>query len=289
MTKRDRKSDDIESRMILVEGVLRELHLGEGREDLLQKIDGHYRGKSALAGASAGAGDLFGQAANAAMLAMYDGEAAQNFACLIDGQVVCGQFAGAQLLKEGNCVRIAAERNGDAIVARGILDEKQGLVWVEHPWGGAAEMLANWKIALWCFGLAYVPLTLLSWFQGAGSWSFWEFQLFIVAALVLLCGGLALWANKGMRTLSARSTEVFRLLGFSSPERVNLNKYQVSLVESRKRMKLISAKRKELREGTFTLPPKVPILNVSSEQLRNTHDYKQAIEDGKLSMVSVGS
>jgi hypothetical protein len=101
--------------MFVLEGVVRELHVVDGRENLLQQINKHYRGESALTGTAAVAGDLFGQAANAAMLAIYDGENTQNFVCLVDGQVVCGQFAGAQLLKEGHRVRIAGERSGDVV------------------------------------------------------------------------------------------------------------------------------------------------------------------------------
>ncbi|MCY1214348.1 hypothetical protein D3C87_1003560 [compost metagenome] len=289
MERSNQTGNGVESGMFTLEGVIRELHVEEGRENLLQQIDKHYRGKGAVTGAAAVAGDLFGQTANAAMLAMYDGENTQNFACLVDGQVVCGQFAGAQLLKEGHRVRIAGERSGDVVVARGILDEKQGLVWVGHAWGGAAEVAANWKIAAWCFGFAYIGLTIFSWLGGTGHRSFLEVQVWIVLSSAFLCLGVAFWANKDMQILATPSTEIFRILGFSTPEKVNLNKYQLSLVESRKRMQLISSKRKELREGTFTLPPEPLILSMGSEQLRNTHDYKQAIEDGKLSMASDGA
>lgn len=289
MERSNQTDGGAESEIFVIEGIIRELHVEEGRENLLQQIDKHYRGKSVLAGATAVAGDLFGQTVNAAMLAMHDGENTQNFAFLVDGHVVCGQFAGAQLLKEGHRVRIAGEQSGGVILARGILDEKQGWIWVGHAWGGAAEVAANWKIAAWCFGFAYIGLTIFSWLGGTGHRSFLEVQVWIVLSSAFLCSCVALWANKDMKKIATPSTEVFRVLGFAAPEKVNLNKYQLSLVESRKRMKLISSKRKELREGAFTLPPESPILGMESEQLRNTHDYKQAIEDGKLSMASAGS
>lgn len=274
-----------ESGMFLLEGIVKELHVSEGRENLLRQIDKHYKQTSVLTGVGAAVGDLFGQAANAAMLAMYDGEDTQNFACLIGNQVVCGQFAGAQLLKEGNRVRLAASRSGEVVVARGILDEQQGLVWVGHPWGDGAEMNANWKLAFWGFVFASICWA-LSYYFVKEHVGFIKYQALGMVGAAVLTGGLALWANKDMQTLAKPSTEVFRLLGFARPEKVNLNNYQLSLVESRKRSKLVASKVRELKEGTFTLPPRPAILDVSSERIRNTHDYKQAIEDGKLSMIS---
>lgn len=258
-----------EAVIFLIEGVLTELHVEAGTENLLEKIDQHYRSKNVLAGMSAAAGDLFGQAANAAMLAMYDGAGTQNFACLIDGQVLCGQFAGAQLLNEGSRVRVAASRSGDVIVARGILDEKQGLVWVEHAWGKRAEANENWKLAAWTFLAANVCWAVAYLFV-AEKVGFLESQILGVSSIGAVCFGVALWANKNMQLLASPATEIFRLLGFAEPENINLNNY--------------------LLYGVVTFGPlenreRWPsVTEMSSDDLRNVYDYKQAIDDGKLSM-----
>jgi hypothetical protein len=270
MNLRNAVTNDEEAVIFLIEGVLTDLHVEAGTENLLKKIDQHYRSKSVLTGMGAAAGDLFGQAANAAMLAMYDGESTQNFACLIDGQVLCGQFAGAQLLEEGSRVRVAASRSGNVIVARGILDEKQGLVWIEHAWGKRAEANENWKLAAWTFLAANVCWAVAYLFV-ADNVGFIESQSWGVLSIGVVCFCVALWANRDMQLLASSSTEVFRLLGFSEPERVNLNNHLLYGVvtfgpmENRKNRPLVA--------------------EMSPDELRNVYDYKQAVEDGKLSMM----
>ncbi|MGF6348318.1 hypothetical protein [Variovorax sp. W2I14] len=271
MRAKNALSDNDQADMFLIEGVLSELHVEHGVENLLQKISRHYRGRSVLTGAAAAASGLFGQTANAAMLAMYDGEATQNFACIINGQVVCGQFSGAQLLQEGSRVRVAASHKGDVIVARGILDERQGLVWVAHAWGAGAEKAANWKMAWWFFGLGNAFFAATYWFIG-GRGSFLENQLLYLAGLAVLCFGMALWANKDMQALAAPSTEVFRLLGFAEPAKVNLNRYLLSIVGKMGR--------------TPDRPGRPSVSNMLDEDIRNVHDYKQAVEDGRVAMVT---
>jgi hypothetical protein len=45
-----------------------------------------------------------------------------------------------------------------------------------------------------------------------------------------LCFGMALWNSHTMQGLAELSTEMFRLLGFTNPEWVNLNGYQLNLI-----------------------------------------------------------
>ena len=58
----------------VVEGVIGELHVSYGKQNLLQQLDKHYKGKSALTGLGAIAGGMYEKVPNSAMLAMYDGE-----------------------------------------------------------------------------------------------------------------------------------------------------------------------------------------------------------------------
>lgn len=112
-----------EGEMFVIEGLISELQVAPGKENLLQQLDKHYKGQAALTGAGAIAGGMYGQAANAAMLSMYDGEDTENFLCLIDGQVMCGTFGGASKLPEGSKVRavvqdIAMCSSPEALLAR---------------------------------------------------------------------------------------------------------------------------------------------------------------------------
>lgn len=276
MTQEDMSTAEDDDTMELVEGVLSEINVELGRENLLEKIDARYRSKSAVAGVGAAVSDMFGQAVAAASVAMYDGEDTQNFMCLIDGQVMCGQFGGAEWLKEGNRVRAAVSRRDNVLVTRAILDEAQGFVWVGHPWGARAEMNANWSLAWWCylFGLAAWASAYM--FLG-GRGTFWETMWFGAVCGFVVCFGMALWANRDMQALAAPSTETFRLLGFDKPENVNLNEYQIKIVASRRFLKAV-------KTDHAAKPPAA--MDLSAYQSRNVYDYKQAIADGKLALSS---
>ena len=253
----------------LIEGALTELHVELGKENLLAKIDKHYRVKSVATGVAEAAGDLFGQASNAAMLAMYDGEDSQNFVCLINGQVMCGQFGGAEMLKSDTTIKAVVSRKGEVLYAHAIMCPPQGLVWITHPWGSAAEAIANWKLAAWCFlfqlfGFS-ITLLALGWDQKS-----WEILQISFLGGCALCLGMAIWANSDMQALAGPSTDIFRLLGFDKPEHVNLNSYGFRTV----------AIREHLRDRTETEPTQ----DLAEYQHRNVYCYQKAIDDGKLAL-----
>ncbi len=254
---------------LLIDGVLTELHVEFGRQNLLEKIDRHYRSSSLVAGAAAAAGAMFGQLANAAALAMYDGEDTQNFACLIGDKVVYGQFGGAEFLKAGNRVKAVVSKRGDVLLAEAIMDASQGYLWIAHPWGQRAEMISNWKLASWCivWGLAFI--TVCAKFMGTGIWTFGETMARAGGGLVLMCVVVALWSTRDMARLAQPSTRMFGLLGFSDPAGVNLNRYRVSIAYP--------------RHGGPT-PSGARHITLGMAQTRDVYCYKLAIEDGRAKL-----
>ena len=263
-------SGSTEDEPFLIEGTLTELHVELGKENLLAKIDKHYRAKSFATGSAAAIGDLFGQVSNAAMLAMYDGEDTQNFVCLINGEVMCGQFGGAELLKEGGSIKAVVSRKERVLSAHAIMSPTHGLLWITHPWGLKAEAAANTRLALWfCFlgGIFFGLVAVL--FDGFSVAALRNFGL-VVGALVLLSIIMAVWANSDMKGLAGPSTDMFRLLGFDKPEHVNLNNYGFRTV----------AIREHLRDRTETEPTQ----DLAEYQHRNVYCYQKAIDDGKLAL-----
>jgi hypothetical protein len=267
---------DEEDEMFLVEGFLSELHVESGTENLLTRIDKHYRGKAVLTAAGAAVGDLFGQAATAASLVMYDGEDTQNFACLIGDEVMCGQFGGAEWLKVGSRIKAVVSRRKAVLYAHALMDEKQGLLWVGHAWGSKAEARANWKIAWWAYLFQLVGMTLLGASILGLSDKFYLLVRVSFFGMAALCFGIAFWTTRTMRGLSDPSTEVFRLLGFANPESVNLNNHQIALVTSRDFRKEIKAN--EQAEPALGY-------DMAEHRRRNVFCYQRAIQDGKVAMV----
>jgi hypothetical protein len=253
-----------DSALFVLEGTVSELHTEISHDNLLRKVLSHYKEQSVVTGVGAAVGDLFGQAANAAMLAMYDGEYTESFVCLIDGQVVCGTFGGASKLREGGRIKAIVSRKGDVLVAHAMLSEEQGYAWVKHPYGSWAERAANLKLALfvWLSSTVFVTGTVFLIDSSAITDEAPLFWLGIVLLWGAICLGMALWANSDMKALAGPSTEIFRLLGFDKPERVNLNSHQYSIVCRDVRL--------DARER--------------QHQYDNVYCYKKAIEDGKVKM-----
>ncbi|GGY31196.1 hypothetical protein [Pseudoduganella albidiflava] len=251
------------SETFVIEGVLADLRVALGRENLLAQISPHYRAGSAAAGLGTALAGFHGQVAAAASVAMYDGEDTENFACLIGEEVMCGTFGGASKLPVGKQVKAVVSKRGDVLVAHGILSEDTGLVWVGHAWGSKAERMANLKLAFWCFCFVVLCITGFTFFLNVypGLSELETIALGAVAAAVL-CFGNALWSSSTMNALADPATDVFRKLGFADPERVNLNSYQYGIVH---RFKVIHS----------------PDMRAN---YANIHCYKKAIEDGKLKL-----
>ncbi len=269
MSGQGKSSDDDD--LFLIEGVLTELHVELGRQNLLEKIARHYRSNSVVTGVGAVVGDMFGQAANAAALAMHDGEDTQNFACMIGDQIVCGQFAGAEFLKVGNKVKAVVSRHSEVLAAGAVLDEAQGYLWIGHPWGERAEMLGNLKLGFWLWAFAICGFVALAAILGTGTWTLREVITRIGGGSAAIFLVAAAWSNRGMRALAGPSTTMFRLLGFADPASINLNGYRVSIVH--------------FADNTPS-PSGVPFADLSQYQKRDVFCYKVAIEKGRISIAS---
>ena len=155
-----------ENSPFVIEGKLTHLHWELGSENLLAKVDKHYKANAALSGAGAAIGDMFGQVANSAMLAMYDGEDTQNFMCLIDDQPACGQFGGAQHLPEGENVKAVVSRKGGVLYVHAVMDTDNQIVWIGFPRGTRAEMWWNIKLGGYLFLFAMFFLSIVFLFIG---------------------------------------------------------------------------------------------------------------------------
>lgn len=250
---------------IVLEGVVREIQVAQGTQNLLEKINRHYREQNTLLSIAATAFELYGQAANAATVAMYSGEDTENFLCLLDNQVMCGTFAGASKLSEGEKVKVIATRHDDILVARAILSEHRGYLWINgEPVGHSAMRRSNIKWAfyagvVWCGGGGAVIAGML---LGFGSDRFFELMTIVSVAILCIAFPVMLWpVGDGGKI----NTRLFGLLGFQNPGRVNLNKYRYSILHIHE-----CVKNSEL-----------------SASNADVYCYKNAIEDGKLHIAAI--
>ena len=257
----------------VIEGKLTHLHWELGSENLLAKVDKHYKRNAALSGAGAAVGDMFGQVANSAMLAMYDGEDTQNFMCLIDDQPACGQFGGAEHLPEGGNIKAVVSRKEGVLYVHAALDTERELIWINHPFGIRAEMWANIKLGWYLFLFAMVFLSIVIFLIGPKNNNYLD--TFIE---VLIYGGgfmtvMTLWSFSGLKAIAGPSTECFRMLGLADPEGVNLNNH-IYFYEV---LRDYRARGEEPPDSWY---------NASPFQYRNVYSLRAAIKSGKVKLVS---
>lgn len=252
---------DDKNKLFVIDGVLSELHWELGSQNLLAKIDKHYKEKSLATGVGAAVSDMFGNAGSSAMVAMYDGDDTQNFMCLIGGEVVCGQFAGAQHMPQGGVVRAVVSRESDVLYVHAMLAPEIGLIWLHHPWGKKAQIISNlkWGIFLCLFALAGLAAIVLlaDGFDGF-AYNYFKFMSYGGPGIVIICLTITLWP---IGDAGKKSTELFRLLGFHEPEKINLNNYRLSF----------------FLDGIH-----------SEYQVRDTYNYRKAEGEGKLKLSSGG-
>lgn len=256
----------------LIEGKLTNLHWEIGSENLLAMVNKHYKGSAAITGAGAAVGEMFGQVANAAMMAMYDGDDTQNFMCLIDDKVACGQFGGAEYLQDGGQIKAVVSQQNGVLYVHAAMDQARGIVWINHPWGTRAEMWANFKLGFYLFLFAIVSLSIMTYFIGPGFGTNTETILIYTVITAGICLFVALWSIKDLKAIAGPSTEYFRLLGFADPESVNLN------------FPYHSALRREYERKGEKIPDSW--FYMSECQYRNVYSVKEAIAAGKAKLIS---
>ncbi len=190
----------------------------------------------------------------------------EDFTCRIGEHPVCGSFAGASKLPAGKETRAVVHRRPDGVlVAAAIMSESDGLLWILHAWGSKAEMHANVRLAHGLFVFTMVCISLSIVFLGVNeAWTKLETFGWGIVVSAVLCYGMALWSNAGMRALADPATETFRLLGFAHPASVDLNNYRYGLVHGHRLLATNEVNAKHF----------------------NIHCYRQAIDDGKLQLAA---
>jgi hypothetical protein len=264
---------DHDDQPFLVEGKLTHLHWELGRENLLAKVNKHYKGTSVITGVGAAVGDMFGQVANSAMLAMYDGDDTQNFMCLIDDQPACGQFGGAEHLPEGGNIKAAVSRREGVLYVHAAMDEAREMVWINHPWGTRAELRANAKLGFFLFLFVMLFFASAIWWLGPKDGDYFKTFLFFAMAGGGLMIVMTLWSFKDLKSIAGPSTKYFRLLGFENPESVNLNfPYKYAIYEEC------------LARGEETPKPWDGVM--CEYESRNIYSLRAAIKAGKAKLLS---
>ncbi len=214
-----------ETEYTVIEGPLTELSVERGRVNLLAKVDPLFKANAAASGSAFALGE-YGVGSASAMVAMYDGEDTENFICLIDGYPVCGQFSGAAMLMEGAPIKAVVRRQGDILVADGLLAAYRGWCWVPYRQSGKASDKENKETAKQCLLLllTVIPIFLAGAF-GLFSELFIKSLPYYFGVTFGLAAIMYFWTRPTLRRLADPSTEIFRHFGFDEPDNIDLTNF----------------------------------------------------------------
>lgn len=213
----------------VLEGSISHFQWSEGHENLLEQIQNRARVKNTAAGAAAAALNMYGTLATSAMIAMYDGEYTENFACAVNGKVVCGTFCGARKLQNGDRVKmVVSPIDNGVLYAHAVQRPKDELLWMPsqvHCGDRAAlkdaiKMAKNTCIFGWVF---FSIFGLIGPLFGGWGWLA-AFYLCIGSAFVMpivAFGGEFLPGRAG-KEFGEIGSKIFTLLEFSDPDNLNI-------------------------------------------------------------------
>ena len=211
--------------MFVVEGKLTELQIARTTQNLLEQIEKHSQAKSIVAGIGVAAGGMYGLVANAAALALYDGEDVHNFAAVLGKDVVCGTFRDADRLKDGDEIKAVASKRGDVLYAHCVVrkNDQQVFLPLMTYAGEKAHFRSCMRVALW--GSIFVSLLLaggflLFWPEGDQASNRLLQASFVVCLLVppLFAFPFELWSYRTVRGYGEYASAIFKKLGVPRPE-----------------------------------------------------------------------
>jgi hypothetical protein len=211
-----------------ISGRIQALRRAAGTVNLLEDMQ-----KGAFAsGIAAAVSGQAGMVANAASLALYDGEDVEHIALLINGQLAVGTFEWLEDIKVDDEVKLVVSQIKDGpLFVHAILREKDQLLWlpysVDHTrWGSAMYMV---KLCTLVLVLTLIFIALLQWFSPAKDvWNvvrWWGGSLLIIAIVGFL-------SNRDMMSLGQQAEDIFEALGVQKFKRFRINPYSLMMDRS---------------------------------------------------------
>lgn len=205
-----------------IEGVISMLEVAEGKQNLLAGI----QNRTAAAGAVAALTDQFGTAANAAMVALYDGEDVKHFGAVVNDQLIVGTFRRMDF-KEGDIIKAIVTPQSTAYFAHAVIRQSDQRLWLPlNVMQGRAAALRNSFGLVGLLMLAVAVFFLL--FTAIFSKDFLLVaSLFLVGGVVIMTATLGSLLYKSSRNEAIYAEGLFNVLGFKKPRQVSIFSYVV--------------------------------------------------------------
>lgn len=209
-----------DEQMFIVSGTVSTLYVTDGTLSLLEGM----QSKMAAAGLGSALVGMPGSVANAAMVAMYDGEHVQHFGCYVGDQMVIGTFPGVGF-KEGEEVKAVVTRLDEHVVfAHAVVRLPELRLWMPHSVDKGRYAIAAWiaKLMGWISLIGWCVFMLLN--LGHSLEKIIERGLIFAGVMcaVSFCIGYLTYRSSPEGPYAER---ILKVLGFRNPKVVNLAPY----------------------------------------------------------------
>jgi hypothetical protein len=217
--------------LFLVEGTLTELQTSRTTVNLLAQLDKRAQAKNLATGVAAAVGDMHGQLANSAMLALYDGEDMYNFAGLLGEQVVCGTFERGDAFQSGDTIKAVVSKRGDVLKAHAVLRERDQMLFMPlscvrgdkaHFWSCMRHARNS------CIGVLLVSFSILAFLilnsdKQKNLADYWP--LFALASIVpLMIFPMEYWTYRTTKYMGEHASAIFKVFGVPRADELDLMK-----------------------------------------------------------------
>jgi hypothetical protein len=219
--------------LFLVTGTLSELQVARSKVNLLEQMEKHLQAKNALSGAVAAASGLYGQAANAVALALYEGEDVYHFAAALGEQVICGTFEHANFLKEGDPIKAVVSKDAEGVLfVHAIMHaETQQFYMPLNTFSGDGALFKHCMAVAKGFTIfgwitSSIIILALNYFDDDPMSFKQTLGLLLFSAIFppLLMYPTELWMYYSMKGGGAYAEAIFKTFGFPTPRDIDLTK-----------------------------------------------------------------
>lgn len=219
--------------LFLIEGKLSELQIARSKVNLLEQMEKHLQAKNALSGAAAAASGMYGQAANAVALALYEGEDVYHFAAALGEQVICGTFEHANFLREGDPIKaVVSKDEGGVLFVHAIMHaETQQFYMPLNTFAGdgaffksCMRVAKGFTVYLWIF-LSIICCGVI--YFGSAPFSYKSLLFILFVAIIpppIIMYASELWTYYSMKGGGAYAEAIFKTFGFPKPRDIDLTK-----------------------------------------------------------------
>ena len=194
-----------------IEGAIQALHTAHGQINLLEGVQ-----KSSLfTGVVAGLSDQAGMAANAASLALYDGEDVEHIALLINGELAIGTFQWLADLEVKDQVKLVVSRpaEGGPLFIHAILRQKDQLLWMPYSMGHTRFGWIMHAVKLCTLGLVGTWLMFYIFYLIDPFENWREPLIYLGGGGVLVMTFVGFMSTQGVLPLGEQAEDIYEALG----------------------------------------------------------------------------